>query len=143
MDQARLADARLADDRGHLPFALARALEQGQQLLDLAAAPDERRRRRAEGTGITPDEAMHSVGAVADAPHLEVALQKRGGGLAEHDVVARRRREAVERSPGAQPGLLVELARRSHARDHALRGVDAEAEIHERRQPAGPALALH
>ena len=68
--QPRLADARLAGDQHHPPFAALRLLPAAQQQLDFLVAPDERRLPRAQG--LEPA----YLAALAQAPARRVAARQ-------------------------------------------------------------------
>ncbi len=120
--QARLPDTWLADQRGHLPRAAARSLEQVTQRLELGVAPDKRSQAlhygsletRARGCRARDLEDFHRLGA---ATH-----RHRPQGV-ELEIVARQARDRLRREHGAGGCELL------HARGQ-MRGLADRAVLH-------------
>ena len=73
IEQARLADARLADDGHHLAVAGSRSLQRLAKLLDLSVAPDEAR-EAARGRGLQPRARRSRAGNLIDLHRLAQSL---------------------------------------------------------------------
>ena len=142
VDEAALADPRLADERHQLDLAGAlRPLERVEQRVELAAPADERRSHAARDVDADARPCLHRLPGLDG---LRLAFRLHGLGLAVVDRVARRapRRladeDAVDRCVRLEPGGGVDDVPGHHAlallgprakRDERLPGVDADAEL--------------
>ena len=109
--EPRLADARLAGDQHHPPFAALRLLPAAQQQLEFLVAPDERRLPRAQGL----EAAYHP--ALAERPARRAAARRSRRAPAVRDP----RDRTVRRSAGASPSAMTRVFGMASACSRAAR----------------------